>query len=117
MYTFENNTVIPIKCNHIVITNEVIDFRIIQIEGLVARCFNVTAQDLKVFYNDSPAKVLCCFLLHDCLGYSIGSIAARYKIDRLFLRKNINDQYIKCLTDANEMAFVDGFKKEINTHR
>ena len=99
------------------------DPRIKEIEVIVSNHFNVSVSDLTVFYRDSPAKLLCCFLLHELLDYSIHSIARAYKIHWLFLTNNIKGFYIRALEDPSFFleftALQDQFlkidKKRINT--
>lgn len=110
MYVIKNDTVIPVEAKTIVSYGRVHDARIDKIEQIVAGHYNTTVHELNVFYRDTEAKIMCCFLLHDMFNYSIGSIAAKYHIDRLFLRNKIKQQYIKCLQNKADMQQVTALR-------
>lgn len=99
MYVFRENSLVPIALKHIVLTGEVEDFRIKQIEQIIANEYNVSVHELDVYYRDSEAKIMCCFMVHNLLGYSVKSIAKKYKIYPAFLQNKINEHFIKCLED------------------
>lgn len=100
----------PVKCKDIVLTKNEIDHRIGVIENLVADAYTTTVHELDVFYKDTPAKLMCCFLLHDLLQYSVRSIAVKYCVYPQFLDNKIQEHYIKCLQDSVFMARVQGLK-------
>lgn len=111
MYTIQNNTVIPVACKDIVSIGAVVDHRIEAIETLVANFYGKTVNGvLDVWYHTSDEKLMCCFLLHDLLNYSFGSIGNRYRIYPGFLRNKINEYYIKCLQDADFMCQVTAMR-------
>ena len=106
MYVIKDNAVVPIESKTIVSFGAVHDPRIVKIETVVADFFNTTIHELNVFYKDTDAKILTCFLLHDMFSYSIGSIAKRYNIDSLFLRNKITQTYLNCLQNEADMQRV-----------
>lgn len=110
-YVLNKDVIIPIKCHDIVVAGKVVDHRIIAIEDLVAQAFNTTVHELDVFYKDTPAKLMCCFLVHHLLNYSVGSIANKYKVYPLFLRNKIIEHYSKCLQDNEFMQMVTQLKE------
>lgn len=110
MYTIQENTVIPVDCKDVLQLGSVIDNRITAIEQLVANYYDVSVHDLDVSYRDTPAKLMCCFLLHDLLNYSIGSLANKYKVYQGFLRNKIKEHYIQCLQDALFMCEVTAMR-------
>lgn len=106
MYIIKNNTVIPVPLKEVVQFGTCQDPRILKVETVVANYFKTTVHELNVFYKDTEAKVMCCFLLHDIFSYSIGSVAARYNIDRFYLQNQITRKYITCLQDNKALNEV-----------
>lgn len=106
MYVIRDNQVILVDTKEVLSFGAVQDPRICKIEAIVADYFDTTVHELNVFYKDTEAKILCCFMLHDLFTYSIGSLAVRYNIDRLFLRNKITQIYINCLQDEADMRRV-----------
>lgn len=106
MYVIEDNAIIPIKTKNVISFGTVQDPRIVKVETVVANYFNVNVHHLNLFYKDTDAKVMCCFLLHDLFMYSIGSLGSRYNIDRFFLRHKITQKYIDCLKDNKVLSEV-----------
>lgn len=110
MYIFKNNTIIPIDAKEIVLHQNIEDFRIADIEQIVSNYYGVNVSELDVYYRDSDAKLMCCFLLHHLLNYSVGSIAKKYRVFPLFLKNKIQEHYQKCLQDSVFMDQVTEFK-------
>ena len=110
MYSIAENSIIKINSKSLVKLGSIVDGRVNQIEQLVAKHFSTTVHELDYFYKDSPAKLMCCFLLHDVLQYSIGSIALKYKIHKQYLQNTIKEYYIKALKDEAFFNTVTGLK-------
>lgn len=110
MYIFKNNTIIPIDAKEIVLHQNIEDFRIADIEQIVSNYYGVNVSELDVYYRDSDAKLMCCFLLHHLLNYSVGSIAKKYRVFPLFLKNKIQEHYQKCLQDSVFMDQVTELK-------
>ncbi|WP_370214814.1 hypothetical protein [Mesoflavibacter profundi] len=110
MYLYKNDTIIPVKVLECLKTGDVVDDRVIAIETIVAKMYNTTVHELDVYYKDSPAKLMTCFLIFDLLHYSIPSIAVKYKINSHFLKNKIRDTYKKCLQDHSFLEYVDGLR-------
>lgn len=109
MYLIKENAVLPVKLKHVP-KNGLVDERLLKIETLVADNFNVTVTSLDCFYLDTDAKIMCCFLVHDLLSYSINSIANRYHIYPAFLQKKISEHYIRCLQDECFFNYINSLK-------
>lgn len=86
------------------------DPKIDQIEQMVARAYDTKVSELDVFYKDTDAKLMTCFLIYDVLGYNVKIIASWYSIYHRFLQNKIEEHYIKCLQDSGFMAKVTGFR-------
>ena len=110
MYTIKDNIVIQVHAKSLIKLGSIEDVRIDKVEQLVAAHFEVNVWDLNSWHRDTPAKLMCGFLLHEALGYSVGSIANRYNIFTEFLQKNITEHYHKCLLDEAFFKLVMGFK-------
>ena len=110
MYLITEHSIVPIEAKEIALTQQVVDKRINQIEQLVADAYNTNVSELDVYYRDSDAKLMCCFLLHHLLNYSVGSIAKKYRIFPLFLKNKIQEHYKRCLQDSVFMDHVSGLK-------
>jgi len=110
MYVFRENSILPIALKHIVLTGEVEDYRIKQIEEIVASEFNVSVHDLDTFYRDTEAKIMCCFLVHTLLEYHVNSIAKKYRIYPAFLQTKINELFIKYLQDKASFNLITRLK-------
>lgn len=116
MYAIQDDTIVKVNCKELIKLGAIEDARVAKIEHLVADFFETTVYELDVFYKDTPAKLMCCFLLHDLLHYSVDSIAKKYRIYTTFLQKNILEHYHKCLLDKAffnsvkllQDAFLDG---------
>ena len=106
MYVIKDESVVKKDVKDIIVFGTVQDPRIVKIENVVANHFNTTIHELNVFYKDTEAKILTCFLLHDLFAYGISGLAVRYKIDRLFLRNKITQVYINCLSKKADMERV-----------
>lgn len=117
MYIIKDNNIIPVQAKSIVGLSDVLDVRVTHIEKIVAHNYNIPVHELTTFYRDSDAKVMCCFLLHDMFNYSIGSIAKRYHIDRLFLRTKIIRIYTDCLQSKNTLKQVLIFKDNYKNNK
>lgn len=116
MYAFKNGSIVPVNSVNVIETGEVTDARVIKAEKAVIDLYKVTAVELTDWRNNSEAKIMLCFMLHEHLHYSIGSLAKRYKIYHLYLRNQINETYVKCLqqpafynkyTFLKDVAFAD----------
>lgn len=106
MYVFRDNTIVPVNLKDVMAIGCIIDDRIDDIEHIISAAYDTTIHELDVFYNDSQAKIMTCFLLHDLLDYSIPSIAVKYKINSFFLKTKIKDVYLKCMQDEVFFGFV-----------
>jgi len=106
MYSFKDGSLVPVKCQDIVMLGAVTDGRILLIETIVAKAYKTSVHELDVFYKDTPAKLMCCFLLHDLLGYSVKSISKKYCIYEYFLDNKIQEHYKKCLQNVVFMKHV-----------
>ena len=106
MYVIKGSTIVPVESKKIIVFGAVQDPRIVKVESVVAHYFNTTIHELNVFYHDTDAKVMCCFLLHDMFCYSLGCLAKRYNIDRLYLRNRIMKVYQNCLLQKSAMKEV-----------
>lgn len=93
------------------------DPKIDQIEQMVAESYGTTVHELNVFYKDTDAKLMCCFLMYDVLGYSIKLLANWYRIYPNFLENKINEHYIRCLHDSDFKATVQGFRVAVQFKR
>lgn len=113
MYKVEDNAIVPINVSQMLRFGKVIDNRVVKCEQIVAGYFEVSVHDLNTFYRDTEAKLMCCFVLHYVLQYSIGSIAKRYNINAGYLRKNITEYYKKCLLDKAFLRLVKGFESAV----
>lgn len=107
MYLIKNNTVVPVRLKDLVLTEDKRDNDISIIESIVAEKYHVKVSDLDVFYKDSDAKLMCCFLVHDLLKYTVKSIAVKYGVNVWYLHSKIGDYYKHCIQDA---AFMDHVK-------
>lgn len=110
MNTLRNNALFKTDIKHLVLTSTNTDLRIGVIEKLVADHYNTTVHELDVWYKNSDEKIMCCFLLHDLLNYTVSSLAHKYNIYPAFLQKNINEHYAKCLTDEAFFELVSSLK-------
>jgi len=106
MYVIKDNAVVLIETKKIVGFSDLQDDRIVKIERVIAAYFNTSVHELDVFSRDTDAKIYCCFLLHDMLSYSVGSLAMKYKINRFFLRNKLTEIYKKCLQNEADMRRV-----------
>lgn len=111
MQTNINNIIVKVTPQDIKISASIPDDRIDIIEQLVVQEYNTTTSELSVWYIDSPAKIMCCFLLHRLLNYSLVSIANRYKIDSGFLHKKIHAIYKKALHDKVTFREIEAIEK------
>lgn len=114
MYLFKEGSLVPVKVLNTLKTGDVVDNRVIAIETLAAKHYKTTVHELDVFYKDSPAKILTCFLIFDLLHYSIPSLAAKYKINSHFLKNKIKDMYKNCLQDDSFFKEIDALRKTIS---
>lgn len=119
MYAIKDNTVVKIDAKNIIRLGVIDDARVERMEQIISKAYRIGVQDISVFYNDSDAKIMLCFLLHDMFNYSISSIAERYNIYASFLDKNIREHYHNCLLSKefyNKVALLkDSFFNEIKT--
>lgn len=107
MKVLRDHALISVSAASVVLNDAVVDHRIEKMEQSVAAFFEISKHQLNAWQHDTEAKLTICFLLCSKLNYSIGSVAKRYCINRLFLKQNIIKLYTKCLTDAAYMALID----------
>lgn len=107
----------PLKLKDIVFTEDGRDNDIALLEKIVAGNYNVKVADLDVFYKDSDAKLMCCFLVHDLLKYTVKSIAVKYGVNVWYLHAVIQDYYKKCLQDPAFMDHVKSLTDAFNVKR
>lgn len=117
MYLIRNNSVVPLKLKDIVFTEDGRDNDIALLEKIVADNYNVKVADLDVFYKDSDAKLMCCFLVHDLLKYTIKSIAVKYGVNVWYLHSKIQEYYLQCLRDDVFMNHVSSLRDAFNVRR
>ena len=98
------------------VLGNVVNADVERLEVLVANYYKVSVVDLRCWRVDSDAKKMICFLLRHQLNYSIGSIANRYGINRLFLRKCIVDLYVECLRDDAKKSVIDVFLSDFKNN-
>lgn len=110
MYLIKDQNIIPIDAKEIVLQQGIEDVRIQEIEQIVSGFYGINVSELDVYYRDTDAKLMCCFLLHHLLNYSIGSISKKYRVFPLFLKNKIQEHYQKCLQDSVFMAQVTELK-------
>lgn len=110
MYTIKDNAIIQVHAKPLLKLGGIEDARIDKVQQMVAAHFNINVCELNTWQKDTPAKLMCGFLLHEALGYSVGSIAKRYNIFTGFLQKNITQHYHKCLLDEAFFKLIMGFK-------
>lgn len=113
MYTVRGNTMVKVDTTRLLKLGRVTDGRVDHVEQLIANYYGVSVYDLNTFYKDSPAKLMCCFILHHYLNYCIRSVADHYKINAGFLHNNITEYYKKCLTDQAFLKLVNSFKDAV----
>jgi hypothetical protein len=121
MYAFKDNSFVPIHASNVIKTGQIEDKRINAIEKLVTDHYQVAIESLTDWREDNDAKVMVCFMLHEHLHYSIGSLAKRYRVYHLRLRNLINESYVKCLTQpafySQYISLKDtAFADLINSH-
>jgi hypothetical protein len=114
MYTIKNNAIVPVSCKDIVMHGAVQDANISIIETIVASAYNTKVSQLDVFYKDTPAKFMCCFLIHDLLQYTVRSIAVKYGVYKYFLDNHIQEHYKNCLIDPAFMDQVNRLRNDFN---
>jgi hypothetical protein len=93
---------------------DVVDVNIELLEQRISAYYGVSVASLTDWMYDTDAKKMLCFLLCHYLHYSIGSVAVKYKINALYLRQYITEQYKNCLLKASEKSLVDGFFNNTN---
>jgi hypothetical protein len=108
MYAIIDNDIVKVDCKEIIKLGVVEDLRVPQMEKLIAKIYNTTVYNLDIFYKDTPAKLMLCFMLHNEFNYSIKSLAERYRVYPAYLQKKIYEHYHKCLIDE---AFFDCVKQ------
>jgi len=113
MYVIKNNAIVKADLKSVVKFGKITDARVGICELSIANYYGVGTYDLNTFYKDSPAKLMCCFILHDAMQYSIESLAKRYKINAGFLKLNITKYYKKCLLDVAFLELVNSFKDAV----
>lgn len=113
MYLFKNNTVVPVKILEYLKSGDTTDHRITVIETVIADHYKTTVPELSVFYKNSPAKLMCCFLIFDLLHYGINGIANRYHIYNGYLKNQITQTYKNCLQDDALLQLVQDLRSQI----
>lgn len=108
MFIIRDNKIVEITGNKLHRLEDRTDKRVQLLESLIAEEFNTTIHKLDLFYKDSNAKLMCCFMLHVLFDYSIATIAKQYNINRHFLGKNIREYFVKCI---KEDVFFNQFNR------
>lgn len=115
MKVLKNNSLVPVDAKNVIETGKINDLRINKVEAIVTDHYRVTLDSLTDWRTDSNAKVMVCFMLHEHLHYSIGSLAKRYRVYHLRLRNLINETYVKCLTSPAFYTQYTSLKDSIFT--
>ena len=108
MYIISNNTVVPVAFKDVINEGLSKDGRIALIEQIVSEHFDISIYELDNWYDVKfkPAKIMCCFLLHDLCNYSVRSLALKYRVYKYHLKLKISEYYMNCLQDEVFMANV-----------
>lgn len=109
MIVFNNGAFNIVDVKSSIALGSIVDPKVVVLEQSVAGHYGIAVGDLNDWKHDTDAKKMICFLLCHYLGYSVGSVASQYKINRLFLRNYIKETYKNCLLNANYMALVSSF--------
>lgn len=97
-----------------IVLGTIVDSKVLHLENVIANYYNVSKSSLLDWRCDSKAKKMLCFVLHHHLHYAIGSLASRYCINHLYLRKCILEIYTECLQNNTKKLVVDGLIERLN---
>lgn len=86
------------------------------VERIVADAYNVTTTDLHLFYKDSDAKLMCCFLLFDRFDFKQSYLAKHYKINPEYLMQNIVLIYVAYFSNGRVTKIINHIEKQLDTY-
>lgn len=113
MKVFVENTYIDFNLKDALVFGKVIDQRVVNLENRVAAHYSVSRLILTDWRQDSDVKKTLCFVLYSQLNYSIGSLAARYNINKLYLKNYLTKTMAACLRDVDVMSFYQSFNTNL----